>query len=45
LVEEKHRSEETKDPKKKQDKMLENHQADQDIVQVVQPSYSPSLFK
>jgi hypothetical protein len=44
-VEEEHRSEEAQDPKKKEEKTLENHQeAEQYIVQVMQPLYSPNVI-
>jgi hypothetical protein len=46
LVEEEHQSEEAHDQKKKEDKTLENQQdAGQAIVQVMQPSNSPNVFK
>jgi hypothetical protein len=44
-VEKEHQSEEAQDLEKKEDKKLENHQeAGQDIVQIVQPPYSPSMI-
>jgi hypothetical protein len=45
LVEKEHQSEEAQDIEKKEDKKLANHQeAGQDIVQIVQPPYSPSMI-
>jgi hypothetical protein len=45
LVEKEHQSEEAQDIEKKEDKKLENHQeAGQDIVQIVQPPYSPGMI-
>jgi hypothetical protein len=45
LVEEEHQSEEAQDIEKKEDKKLENHQeAGQDIIQIVQPPYSPGMI-
>jgi hypothetical protein len=44
-VEEEHQSEEAQDPKKKEGKTPENHQeAEQDIVQVMQPLYYPNVI-
>jgi hypothetical protein len=45
LVEKEHQSEEAQDIEKKEDKKLENHQeAGQDIVQIMQPPYSPDMI-
>jgi hypothetical protein len=44
-VEEEHQSEKAQDPEKKEEEMLENRQeADHDIVQVIQPPYSPNMI-